>query len=76
MIDFFALFHGHLESVDNLDFTAILSPKKSAKNWGAVRNKTGIEGDRYAPKGRFVFVCSRRRVRCSDMFRIGSGWLD
>jgi hypothetical protein len=32
MIDFFALFHGNLESVDNLDFTAILSPEKSAKN--------------------------------------------
>lgn len=32
MIDFFALFHGNFESVDNLDFTAILSPEKSAKN--------------------------------------------
>lgn len=32
MIDFFALSHGNLESVDNLDFTAILSPEKSAKN--------------------------------------------
>jgi hypothetical protein len=32
MIDFFALFHGNLESVDDLYFTAILSPEKSAKN--------------------------------------------
>jgi hypothetical protein len=32
MIDFFAFLHGNLESVDNLNFTAILSPEKSAKN--------------------------------------------
>ena len=32
MIDFFAFFHGNFKSVDNLDFTAILSSEKSAKN--------------------------------------------
>jgi hypothetical protein len=32
MIDFFAFFHGNFKSVDNLDFAAILSPEKSAKN--------------------------------------------
>jgi hypothetical protein len=30
MIDFFAFFHGNFKSVDNLDFTAILCPEKSA----------------------------------------------
>jgi len=33
MVDLFALFlQGNFESVDDLDFTAILSPEKSAKN--------------------------------------------
>jgi hypothetical protein len=44
MIDFFAFLHGNLESVDNLNFTAILSPEKSAKNWGAMRTKREWRG--------------------------------
>ena len=34
MIDPFALFQGHFESVDNLDLTTILSPKESTEDYG------------------------------------------
>jgi hypothetical protein len=32
MIELFALFNGHFECVDDLDFTTILSAKKSTKD--------------------------------------------
>jgi hypothetical protein len=32
MIELFALFHSYFEGVDDLNFTTILSPKKSTKD--------------------------------------------
>lgn len=68
-----ALLYGDFESVDDLDLTAILSAKKSTKN--CIRNETRKLSDlnKCAPKGRLWEVWSLRRVRCSEIFRIGRG---
>jgi hypothetical protein len=76
MINLFTLIYGHFEGVDNLDFTTILSPKESAKDYSAMRLRNPQRRIEGAPKGNVVLVCSRRRVRCSEIFRIGSGCLE
>jgi hypothetical protein len=42
MIDLFALIYGygHFEGIDNLDFTSILSPKESTKDYSAMRPRS------------------------------------
>lgn len=75
VIDSFALLCGYFEGVDNLDFTTILSPKESTKDYRKMRPDDLQKRSIYTPKGMLVFFCSLRRVKCSEMFKIGRGCL-
>jgi hypothetical protein len=68
-----ALLHSYFESVDNLDLTPILSAEKSTEDCIRMRPENSSIKNECAPKGRPVAVWSLRRVRCSEMFKIGRG---
>ena len=64
-----------LEGVDNLDFTSILSPQQSAYDCRELNHcATSIE-ETCSPNGLGRFFCSCKRVKCSEIFKIGSGCL-
>ena len=69
-------FNCELKRVDDINLSAVLCSEKCSYNCNPDRQRPRIRGPRgIPPKGLFVLVRSFILVRCSDMLRIGKGWL-